>query len=835
MLYCPNPACQAPNDETQKYCQKCGVFVPKRYLWAVGRDAEMYKPGELLLGRYLCKGLRLFLDTQPGQMPEPFQEIPAAFTPYLRLSPFRLHVPQVYDVIGENADPFRQILMLNEAAIADPTVHGAEAEIHLLPSLEDAWPTATPMRQLHWLWQIAQLWQPLHTQSVATSLLTSNLIRTEGPILRLLELQTDKSAPGLGDLAHLWQGWLPQAKPEIAAFLERLCEQMIEGQIWSAEQLLACLDQALNVLGKSQTRHIELATQTDQGPSRQRNEDACYPPSGSHHTRTANDTISRDPVVIVCDGIGGHQGGDVASGLAIASLQKHVEHLQLTSRSPEEAIHALEEAVRHANALISQRNDVEHRLERQRMGTTLVMALVHDHQLYVTHVGDSRAYWITRYGCHQITLDDDIASREVRLGYGSYRQALQQPIAGSLVQALGMGPSSALHPTVQRFMLDEDSVFLLCSDGLSDFDRVDESWDTAILPIVHGKQSVAAGVPKLVTLANTRNGHDNVTVALLYCRVGAAPAVTVPVDCATPPEIARDAATSPISDSGSASTSVPTAPADPESATSPEGTAFPRTQVVAPSPEEARPSIVPLVVGILSLLAISVGLIYFLLPGRLQLWSRQSPPAETPENPTPLPEDAPPGPPLTAVAPDLFLETTNPIALFEADEAEAEQVGVVPVGSVLQVAQRRALPEQPVWVEMVVCSVPQEPEELRTPPATDSTPALPLTIPDRIPNIPFPDLNPGRTPSSTATGGDPLATPLPIELNVLEPEAQGWARENTVLAAVIALPSPNFIQRGICAATPEPGAAALENSPPLNPASEAEAPPTLPDSASPPN
>jgi protein phosphatase len=70
----------------------------------------------------------------------------------------------------------------------------------------------------------------------------------------------------------------------------------------------------------------------------------------------------------------------------------------------------LEQAVATGNDKISQQNDSEHRQGRQRMGTTIVMALPMAHEMYITHVGDSRAYWITRHNCHQVTLDDDVAS-----------------------------------------------------------------------------------------------------------------------------------------------------------------------------------------------------------------------------------------------------------------------------------------------------------------------------------------------------------------------------------------------------------------------------------------
>jgi protein phosphatase len=116
-------------------------------------------------------------------------------------------------------------------------------------------------------------------------------------------------------------------------------------------------------------------------------------------------------------------------------------------------------------------------------------------------------------------LDDDVASREVRLGYAIYREAVQQSAAGSLVQALGMGPSTSLHPTSARFMLDEDAVFLLTSDGLSDFDRVEEYWETEILPILAGETNITNVADRLIEIANAKNGHDNVTIALVHYQV----------------------------------------------------------------------------------------------------------------------------------------------------------------------------------------------------------------------------------------------------------------------------------------------------------------------------
>ncbi|MBW4617085.1 MAG: protein phosphatase 2C domain-containing protein [Desmonostoc vinosum HA7617-LM4] len=517
-LFCPNENCQAANPLTHKFCQRCSTSLPKIYLWAVVDDLSVGKPGESLADRYLIINQSLLLDTKPGFLPQPSElDNLQIVRTYLRLIPYRLHVPQVYGLLSWNdGSSHRDILLLEKPPLFtdDPT-----QQVRLGTELTTAWRDATSMRQLNWLWQLANLWQPLASEGVASSLLTPHLLRTEGSLVRLLELRFDsETAPGLPQLGEFWQQLLNDAKPAIQNFLSQISNSLIEGKINSAEQLIAALDGGLAELGRSQTPTIKIITKTDTGPSRQRNEDSCYPPSGTLVSKPPQPTA----LAIVCDGIGGHEGGNVASNLAIETIQQQVQQLTKVPYDhidPSLLLNDLDLAVAAANDKISQRNDGENRQGRQRMGTTLVMALPVAHEMYITHVGDSRAYWITRQGCYQVTLDDDVASREVRLGYSIYREALQQSASGSLVQALGMGPSSSLHPTSARFMLDEDAVFLLTSDGFSDFDRVDEYWETEILPILTQEADLTSVVNRLVEIANTRNGHDNVTIALVHYQV----------------------------------------------------------------------------------------------------------------------------------------------------------------------------------------------------------------------------------------------------------------------------------------------------------------------------
>ncbi|MBH8562538.1 protein phosphatase 2C domain-containing protein [Nostoc sp. CENA67] len=517
-LYCPNELCQAANPLTHKFCQRCSTPLPKRYLWAAGDGLLVGSPGEILADRYLVISKSVVLDTKPGLIPQaPELDSLQNIKAYLRLIPYRLHVPQVYGVLSvADRRPQKEILLLEKPPLlADNTA----TQVQLCSQLTTAWRDATSMRQLNWLWQIAHLWQPLKTEGVVSSLLDPHLQRVEGPLVRLLDLRSDSdTAVDLSQLGEFWRQLLLQAKPAIAEFVNQISNLLIQKEINSPEVLIAILDRGLAELGRSQTPTIKIITKTDTGPSRQRNEDACYPPSGTMVSKPPQATA----LAIVCDGIGGHEGGNVASNLAIETIQQQVQQLTKVPYDhiePSLLLADLESAVAVANDKISQRNDGEHRQGRQRMGTTLVMALPIAQDMYITHVGDSRAYWITKHGCYQVTLDDDVASREVRLGYAIYREAVTQGGAGSLVQALGMSASNSLHPTSQRFILDEDAIFLLTSDGLSDFDRVEEYWETEILPVLAGEENLGNVADRLVEIANSKNGHDNVTIALVHHQV----------------------------------------------------------------------------------------------------------------------------------------------------------------------------------------------------------------------------------------------------------------------------------------------------------------------------
>jgi Serine/threonine protein phosphatase len=482
--------------------------MPRHYLWAIGEGLQTYRPGDIIADRYQVQYGKILLDTKPGKTPEMPEEIPGVIEPYLKLFPYRLHIPQVFGQVSVPGKKGTKTIWLLEGG----PINGEG--VSLVPEITTLWKDATAMRQLNWLWQMAQLWQPLNVEKVGLSLLNPENLRVEGQLVRLVELQPDKKNLTLQDLGRLWQKWVSSANPVIRKFLKQLSYQMIVGEVKNSDLLITQLDKALEVLGRSQVRSVHITTATDTGPLRFHNEDACYPPSKT----VISCPPSSKTVAIVCDGIGGQDSGEEASQLAIKVLSQQLQNIP-ENGDPLTMTTKLEEFACVANDAICDHNDNDERRGRKRMGTTLVMALAHLHQLYITHIGDSRAYWITPSRCYQVTVDDDIASRQVRLGYSLYYDAIKQATSGALVQALGINNSINLHPTVQRFPIDEDSIFLICSDGLSDNDRVEKSWQTEILPLLDGKIDLVTVRDRLIEIANTKNGHDNVTVALVYYQV----------------------------------------------------------------------------------------------------------------------------------------------------------------------------------------------------------------------------------------------------------------------------------------------------------------------------
>ncbi|MEO1591462.1 MAG: protein phosphatase 2C domain-containing protein [Cyanobacteria bacterium J06632_22] len=684
MITCPNSSCQALNPVDQTVCLVCQHHLPHRYLWVVGADLQ---PGQQLAGRYVAQRAtpNIVLDTQPGVANDAPAELPDFVRPYLFLTRHPVNLPRPYALLSDGT------LLLEEAALFE----AAPGLPELMPSLVDRWGQATPLRQLGWLWQIAQLWQPCSDEQVAGTLLQLPLCRVDGSMIKLLEVPLDP--PGqpamLATLGDVWQPLATSAHGSVQAFLTALCHQLRSGQIQTGDQLVEAIEPGLAIALPQQTMTCDLAVMTDKGPTRQRNEDACYPVSGTvQHAQSAPKAPTSAQLLMVCDGIGGHEGGDVASKLALAVIEQKLKPLLANPETYPDAVTVsltLEQAICAANDEIAQQNDQESRQARDRMGTTVVLGLVLGPQLYLAHVGDSRAYRITTHRCQQVTLDDDVAAREVRLGYGFYRAMADQPGTGALVQALGMTHSSSLYPNVQRFVLDEDSVFLLCSDGLSDSDRVEQFWMSDLLPLLSGQTHAKAAARSLVQIANTHNGHDNVTVGLLRVQVGGyQPPSTIPVTV--------------LPDRGYTGRSQTTK--RPKTGL-PQPPRTRQTRLAVPeNPDVPAPrrSIWPVLLGLIALVGIAGGVVTVVFSGA---GLRSAQPDPLPPVPADLPNAAP-ADVTTAPPPSLEPLTYATVAQslrLQPSPDQAESVTTLLPGTLIQVLGKQDTADETRWVQIRVC------------------------------------------------------------------------------------------------------------------------------------
>lgn len=526
IIYCLNPDCNNPiNFVGDTVCASCQTSLTRRYLWANGSLAAQIPPGTKVADRYEVIAPQIWLDTQPDIFPDVPEELPPEIIPYLRLYHERLHLPQPYGFVDIPEEGAENILLLENVPIDETG--------HIYPAIADAWDKATAVRQVYWLWQILELWTPLLELGVAHSLLVPDNLRVQGWCVRLLEFPETLDTTSLQDLGKSWEPLVASAKTSVAQGLQNIVQQMCSNEV-ELETIATQLNALLLSSAAELPLTLQVAGATDTGLELTQNEDNCYPNVANDFDKPLMSNLS-----IVCDGIGGHQGGEVASQLAVQSMKLQVRALltevaaQTEVVSPKLLQEQLEASLRVVNNVISSRNDEQKRQGRERMATTLVMAVQlpqrvlttsgqqseNAHELYLANIGDSRAYWITRNYCQLLTVDDDVATREVRLGKSLYRQALQRPDAIALTQALGTKDADSLRVLLKRFILEEDGILLLCSDGLSDNDWVEQSWQDYAVPLLTGQLSVEDAVENWINLANQKNGHDNTSVVLTLCRI----------------------------------------------------------------------------------------------------------------------------------------------------------------------------------------------------------------------------------------------------------------------------------------------------------------------------
>ena len=225
------------------------------------------------------------------------------------------------------------------------------------------------------------------------------------------------------------------------------------------------------------------AVRSDIGRLRQRNEDAY---------------LVKDSLFVVADGMGGHRGGDVASALALETIE---------SGAPEETnLQALVRDIKRAHQAVLERGEADRDLRG--MGTTITAILVEDARAHVAHVGDSRAYLLREGTLQQLTEDHTLVQRMVREGRLTEDEAAHHPQRSVLTRALGVDEDIS----VDELTLDihAGDRLLLCTDGLTtmiDRGRIEK--------ILDREKDPQAACDKLIDVANRAGGDDNITVIVV--------------------------------------------------------------------------------------------------------------------------------------------------------------------------------------------------------------------------------------------------------------------------------------------------------------------------------
>ncbi len=230
---------------------------------------------------------------------------------------------------------------------------------------------------------------------------------------------------------------------------------------------------------------------TDIGKRRSANQDYVY---------ASDQPVGNLPnLMIVADGMGGHNAGDLASRCTVESMLEYIQNA-----SEKRPIPLISAAIHHANELVIEKSRSDKKLEG--MGTTVVAATVKDGYLYVANVGDSRLYLIDQE-IEQITRDHSLVEEMIRVGELQRKDARSHPDRNVITRAIGV--RTPVRIDFFDVKLEEGDRILLCSDGLTTMVE-----DEDILHIVKKSTSPKEAAQRLVTEANKNGGKDNISVIL---------------------------------------------------------------------------------------------------------------------------------------------------------------------------------------------------------------------------------------------------------------------------------------------------------------------------------
>jgi serine/threonine protein phosphatase PrpC len=273
--------------------------------------------------------------------------------------------------------------------------------------------------------------------------------------------------------------------------------------------------------------NLEAASLTDIGKIRGINEDSIW---SQHNYTSRNEPIG---LFIVCDGMGGHMGGEIASYWAIEAIKRELADL-FALKDPRATVVLSEEAILAARSgklispqlvgidlekrmqtAIQKANRVVHEYAQRKpdkagdAGTTLTMAVVHGEHAIIANIGDSRVYMLRGHELRQITHDHSLVANLVDRGQILPDEVYEHPQRNVIYRFLGQ--KGQVKADIFQENLQPGDYLLLCSDGLWEMVRSDRQ----IVKIIETSNEPSIACKALIAAANEAGGEDNIAVVLV--------------------------------------------------------------------------------------------------------------------------------------------------------------------------------------------------------------------------------------------------------------------------------------------------------------------------------
>ena len=240
---------------------------------------------------------------------------------------------------------------------------------------------------------------------------------------------------------------------------------------------------------------IKAYAKSDVGRVREMNQDYYY----------ISNSLDEVQLYILADGMGGYNGGEIASKIAVETAKNYIENnFKEIEKDRDSIIQLLGSSMEYANMVVYEKS--KENAELQGMGTTLEICLIYNNKVYIGHVGDSRIYRIRKEFIRKLTQDHSYVQKLVSDGTITKEEAAHHPQKNMLMKALGCNAFVEPDVMVKGFL--KDDILIMCSDGLTNMVDQETIYKMA-------SKNIEQAPKDLVELANNNGGYDNITVVVI--------------------------------------------------------------------------------------------------------------------------------------------------------------------------------------------------------------------------------------------------------------------------------------------------------------------------------